>query len=725
MRRWSRSIALGVLVRSAGEAVEMPCRQHRASSPAVLTVRNPLRGVEMRSIGVGQGPWRQEALAASGGPSQARKLRGVPRSLETGSDDRPELGLRDYARIVWRRKLIAVVTAFVALAAAYAVDSRRVPLYEGTSTLLLTPELSPALNAATGGNTGASAVDAPTAVKVLGSQTIRRAAADLLKLRSVPPALASQQGTTSVVNVAVQSTDPVFAAKVANAYANAYITEQRTQAVNSLLDASTQISTRIGALDTELASVQQQIGAITAQEVPAPTSSGVPGLPVPTPAQAAQLTSLDLRQTTLNSQEGTFKQQLAQMQVAINLAGGGGQLVSAASVNRTPVSPHKFRDELLAFAIGLAFGLGLALLRDFLDDRIRSEDDLRRAVGGLPALGLIPTVEDWRNAKSTKLASVDAPSSPAAEAYRELRTALKFMSLDRPIRYLLVVSPVSGDGKTTTVANLAVNMVQAGQSVVAICCDLRRPRLHEFFGLSNDVGLTSVLLGESSLEDALQEVPGFAGLRLLAAGPIPPNPSELLSSRSAANVMSHLGEISDIVVIDTPPVLPVTDATVMAAQSDAVILIASANKTHRRAAGRAVELLGRVNARLVGVVVNNVPRNDRGYSYGYGYGYGYGKGYYGSTTYEPTHSQSRYKNGPGETNGKVRAPETKAAEARTKDPDGGVPLGDVPTQSPPEEAEDTNTTDKGMGSVETIDVQAPTELPDALTESPSAAHGDG
>jgi capsular exopolysaccharide synthesis family protein len=187
------------------------------------------------------------------------------------------------------------------------------------------------------------------------------------------------------------------------------------------------------------------------------------------------------------------------------------------------------------------------------------------------------------------------------------------------MRTLQVTSANAREGKTTTLANLAVALARSGQSVVVVCCDLRRPRVHEFFGLDNEIGFTSVLLGKVPLARAVQDVPAQTRLSLLASGPLPPNPSELLSSKRTVEVLGSLQAEFDIVLIDSPPVLPVTDALVLSGRVDATLLIGVAGATTRKEATRAVELLRQVDAPLVGSVLNGVDVEG---------GYGYNDQYY-------------------------------------------------------------------------------------------------
>jgi capsular exopolysaccharide synthesis family protein len=233
--------------------------------------------------------------------------------------------------------------------------------------------------------------------------------------------------------------------------------------------------------------------------------------------------------------------------------------------------------------------------------------------------------------------------SPATEAYRTLRTSIQFLTLNGPLRALQITSPGAQEGKSTTIANLAVALAGMGQRVIVVCCDLRRPRIHEFFDLDNSVGLTSVLLGQEPLTVALQEVPGQPRLSLLASGPLPPNPADLLSSQPSGEVLTALQSHADIVLIDSPPVLPVTDSLILSSRVDATLLTCLAGVTTRKELGRAAELLRQVDAPLVGTILNGV---SEGQPYGYYYRY------YGGSSGDglPTPSMSS-ENGKGQNRG--------------------------------------------------------------------------
>ena len=218
------------------------------------------------------------------------------------------------------------------------------------------------------------------------------------------------------------------------------------------------------------------------------------------------------------------------------------------------------------------------------------------------------------NETSEKLITISNPRSPIAEAYRTLRTNIQFSSLDRPLRTLLVTGTTPEEGKSTTLANLAVIFAQAGHRVVLVDADLRRPSLHKLFGLPNSIGLTSLFIAEAPDALPLQET-GVPNLALLPSGPQPPNPSELLGSQRMEKVIAALREAADYVLFDCPPIIAVTDAAVLGRKVDGVLLVVSAGKTKRDHAARAKLLLEKVNANVLGVVLTNAKLDMRLYQY--------------------------------------------------------------------------------------------------------------
>jgi succinoglycan biosynthesis transport protein ExoP len=282
---------------------------------------------------------------------------------------------------------------------------------------------------------------------------------------------------------------------------------------------------------------------------------------------------------------------------------GGVSVVELAAMPTSPVKPQVLLNVVLGLIAGLVVAAGLVLLMEYLDDTVKSEQDVER-VAGLTTLGMVAR---FGRRKSRQPVSGYGSRSPAAEAYRAIRTSVQFATMDRLGQVLLVTSPNAGDGKTTTAANLAVTMASAGKRVLLVDGDLRKPSLHQIFNLENKVGLTSALLSGNGARSCAQPS-GFDSLWVLTSGPLPPNPSELLSSSRMRDLMQAMRREVDAVIVDSPPALVVTDATLLASLADGTILVAEAGRTRSAALRQAVDGLSRATERLLGVILNKMGR---------------------------------------------------------------------------------------------------------------------
>lgn len=295
--------------------------------------------------------------------------------------------------------------------------------------------------------------------------------------------------------------------------------------------------------------------------------------------------------------------------------------VQPAQLPTSPTAPRPALNLALGLLVGLAVGAGSAVLRETLDTTVKNPEQAEEIVGA-PMLGAITF--DAGTSKTPLIVQVD-PTSPRAEAFRQMRTNLQFVDIEHPLRSVVMTSSVPGEGKSTTTCNLALSLAQAGVRVVLIEGDLRKPRVADYMGLEGAVGLTSVLLGRVPLEDALQPW-GDGTLSVLASGPLPPNPSELLGSAGMEELLRRLEGMVDLVLIDAPPLLPVTDAAILGRMTSGVLVLVASNRTNREQLKRASEIVRGVGATVLGTILNMVPtRGPDAYAYGYGYGYG---GYY-------------------------------------------------------------------------------------------------
>lgn len=290
-------------------------------------------------------------------------------------------------------------------------------------------------------------------------------------------------------------------------------------------------------------------------------------------------------------------------------------VVDPASEPTAPVSPRPVRNIALGLVLGLLLGIGLAALREALDSTIKSAHQLETLVPA-PILGSISF--DTAAASNPLITSAGA-YAPRAEAFRVLRTNLQFIDPDIERKVFVVTSSLPGEGKTTTAINLALALAEGGERVVLVEGDLRRPMVSEYLRLESAVGLTTVLIGKLPLEDAVQATAN-EGLAVLTSGSTPPNPAELLKSGAMASLIASLRASYDIVLIDAPPLLPVTDGALLAAQSDGALLVVRHGTTTTDQVSLAVDRLEAVGAAPVGVIFNRTPAKG-GDGYGYGYGY--------------------------------------------------------------------------------------------------------
>jgi len=323
-------------------------------------------------------------------------------------------------------------------------------------------------------------------------------------------------------------------------------------------------------------------------------------------------------------------------EVRISEAGklGNVKIIDPAQVPKEPVGPRRKLNIIFGAFLGLALGVGLVLLMEYMDTSLKNIHDIEQFLG-LPVLGLIPAIDqedvaiqaehgnntNGATSIAERLISHHLPKSPISEAYRILRTNLQFLNPDAPLKTILVTSSGPSEGKTTTASNLAITMAQVGSRTLIVDADLRRPMVNGVFGIPQEPGLTELLVKGGDLQKAMVST-DIENLFILPAGTIPPNPSELLSSQKMKHLIQEMKRCCDLVILDCPPVITVTDAAVLAAEADCVVLVVQSGKTDREAARRAKSLLTNVKAKIAGTVLNNISSDMlAGYTYYYHYYY--------------------------------------------------------------------------------------------------------
>jgi capsular exopolysaccharide synthesis family protein len=295
---------------------------------------------------------------------------------------------------------------------------------------------------------------------------------------------------------------------------------------------------------------------------------------------------------------------------------GDVSIVEAATKPSSPFKPNIMMNTILAAAVGLFLAAGIAFLIEYLDDTVKSPEDLE--ANGLPSLGGVARFHRPKDPADNLIAG-SASQGHFSEAYRVLRTNVQFSTIDRPGQTLLVTSANPREGKSTTAANLALVTAQAGKKVILVDSDLRRPSIHRFFGLSNGQGLTNLLLSPQSGINGCAQKTRFENLAVVTSGPLPPNPSELLASRRLDAVLDALKTQADVIIMDSPPALAVADASILASKVDGTMLVVDSSKTRAQALRRTLEALAKSKTHILGAVLNKMKRRGGGNYYYYHY----------------------------------------------------------------------------------------------------------
>ena len=293
-------------------------------------------------------------------------------------------------------------------------------------------------------------------------------------------------------------------------------------------------------------------------------------------------------------------------------------VLAPAQEPTVPISPNIPQNVLFAALAGLVLAGGTILLLEYLDDTMKNADDVQRVLK-LSTLGAITRIASIHD-PADQLITLKHPRSPIAEAYRSLRTNLRFSGIENPSGAIVITSAGPGEGKTTTAANLAVIIAQSGKRVILLDTDLRRPSIHKIFGFTNDVGLSSLFLGDATTLHMVMQPTSIDGLWVIPSGPLPPNPSEILDSKQMGEILAQLRGQSDMLILDSPPVLAVADASILGSRCSGAVMVIEAGRTRTGVARRALETLAQTNTKVLGVAFNKISqRQAAGYYYYYYY----------------------------------------------------------------------------------------------------------
>ncbi len=515
--------------------------------------------------------------------------------------------LKQYVSTLWKWSWLIVLSTVVAAFASFWATSRMPYVYMTSTTLMVGRFIQTA--DPTGQDFYISQQLAQSYVQLVRRQPVLQGAIESLGLNMGWQALVGQVNVglvpgTQLIQISIQDTDPQRAKALADEIAHHLILQSPTPVDQEQGQHRQFVNQRLGTLQTQIEDAEKQTEELEQRLVLENSARGIQDIQNQIETLQQKITAWQSDYASLlNFYQGSRTNYLS--------------VVEPAIIPTTPVSPRLKLNVLVAAAIGFTLAAGAAFLLEYLDDTIKTDEDVDRVLK-LPILGTITRIQRVRE-PSDHLVTMQDTYSPVTEAYRVLRTNIQFSSLSNPSPQLLVTSTSPQEGKTTTACNLAITIAYAGKRVILADTDFRRPSVHRFFGLSNQVGLTSLLLDDTlSVEEVLVET-AVAGLKLMPSGPLPPNPAELLGSAPMQKRLDQMKELADVIIFDSPPVLAVADATILGALCSGVILIVDAGHTRSDAVRRAKETLSQLNLKVLGVVLNKLTARRAGGYYYYNY----------------------------------------------------------------------------------------------------------
>ena len=589
---------------------------------------------------------------------------------ETSFQAAPSADLRKYFWLIWRWAWLIALTAVLAALGAYIFSRMQTPIYQANTTILV--------------NKSASSQASNYSAIYLTSERLTSTYAAMLTKKPMMDKVIERLGIkdttlefnvkvnpvrdTQLLQLLVESTDPYMAANVANELVTVFTDEIRKLQESKYLASKDNLQSQLTYLEKQIEDnskaldtlIQNNIKLIQQQ----PSSNEVITEPTQTlEERARQLNTpeIDQLETRLTQYRQIYASVLAsyeQVRLAEAQTTTSFIQVEMAVPPEKAIRPQVLRNTLLAAIVGLMLAIGVIFAIEFLDDTIRDPETIT-SLTGLPVLATISRHEQTANEPITQA----HPRSPVSKSFRSLRTNVKYAGVDKPIRRLIISSPTPEDGKTTIATNLATALAQGGSKVVLIDADLRRPRIHKVFGLENKVGLSSLFVQPEIYADGYFQSVKTENLHILPSGGTPPNPSELLGSRKMNEILKQMEEKYDIILLDTPPVLTVTDAVALSSSVDGILIVAKIGKTKQAALLQAIEQLRQVNANIIGLVINDVDtRSARYYYYYRNYYYDHYSSYYSDSA--DTSGAKKKRSSSSKEHGKAPTPVQAVREER-------------------------------------------------------------
>lgn len=509
----------------------------------------------------------------------------------------------DYIALMRRWLWLVVLGAVVAGSIAYFWNRAQAPVYRATAILLIT-------EGTTNDRTSIQLSEdlAQSYIKRLTNYEVLQDVITNLDADLSPESLGGRVSVqrindSQLIALSVQLTDPALAAALANEIPAVFAERNMNQQLARFADSKAN-------LEGELARIQSELEASEAALLQAETTSA-------TQTEIDRLTDNVVR---VRESYARLLQSYEDLRIAEASSLNNILIDEHARIPTTPISPRVQSNTILAAVVGGILMAGLAFLIEYLDDTVKDPAMIEHGLG-LSTMGFVPKFA-YKDIKET-LIMVTQPRSPIAEAYRQIRTNIQYVGISRDLKKLLITSSNASEGKTVTSANIAIALAQAGNRVILVDTDMRRPNLHRLFGVANNCGLTNLLLKMSEEAASCLQITMIPHLRLLTSGPLPPNPAELIGSSRMVEVANWLAEQADFVVFDSPPILAVTDSVLLSQIVDATLLVAHSGKTAFQALAVASKRILDVEGHLAGILLNQVNQKQS-----YGYTYYYQRTYY-------------------------------------------------------------------------------------------------
>lgn len=505
--------------------------------------------------------------------------------------------IREYVVLLRRWIWVVLLGAVVAGAAAYFWNQSQEPVYRATAILLIREGtvINDRTSLQLSEELAQSFIKRLTNYEVL-QQSIANVGANISPEYLGRQTQVQRINDSQLIALSVDLTNPETAAALANEIPKVFAERNMTQQLERFADSKTSLEGELNRLQEELNTAEAALAQAEAQG-----------------SSTTEMDRLTDHVVRVRESYARLLQSYEDLRVAEASSLNNILIDEHARIPTNPISPRIMSNTILATVVGAFLMVGLAFVIEYLDDTVKDPIMIEQELG-VSTLGLVPTFTYNKDAKET-LIMVTQPRSPIAEAYRQVRTNIQYAGVSHALKKLLITSPNVAEGKTVTSANIAIALAQAGNLVILVDTDMRRPRIHHLFGCTNTCGMTNLLLGIDQEVTCLQSTM-VPNLRLLTSGPIPPNPAELLGSKRMADVADWLAEQADFVIFDSPPVLAVTDSVLLSQLVDATLLVVKGGQTAHQALAVASRRIADVNGYIAGVLLNQMSRKN---SYGYAY----------------------------------------------------------------------------------------------------------